>query len=80
MLEGAEDRSAKTLGADVREGTVDGSDEGLKEGALLTLGLLEGDREGSAATLGDAELAKGELEDLTVGSEEISLTMISLEG
>jgi hypothetical protein len=37
------------------EGLVDGSDdEELEEGPLLKLGLLEGDEEGWAETMGDA--------------------------
>ena len=34
---------------------MDGSDEGPEEGALLKLGLLEGDDEGWAETLGDPD-------------------------
>ncbi len=41
------------------EGLVDGPDEGLEEGPLFKLGLLEGDEEGFAEALGDAD---GELE------------------
>jgi hypothetical protein len=37
------------------DGSVDGSDEGLEEGALLTLGLLEGDEEDCAERLGGAD-------------------------
>ena len=37
------------------EGPVDGSDEDGEEGALLTLGLLEGDEEGCLETLDDSD-------------------------
>ena len=41
------------------EGLVDGSDEEGEEGALLTLGLLEGGEEGCVETLDDPD---GEVE------------------
>ena len=37
------------------EGTADGSDKGLEEGALLKLGQLEGDEDGWADKLGVAD-------------------------
>jgi hypothetical protein len=48
-------------------GTVDGSDDGLEEGGLLRLGLLQGDEGGSAETLGNSY---GELEGLVDGSDD----------
>jgi hypothetical protein len=50
LLEADEEGSAETLAdADTElEGLLDGSDEGLEEGGLLKLGLLEADEEGSA--------------------------------
>jgi hypothetical protein len=73
LLEGDEEGSAEKLGDADGElnGPVDGSDKGLKEGALLKLGTVvaDGELEGPLLKLGE-DLTDGELDGPVDGSDE----------
>jgi hypothetical protein len=61
-------------------GSVHRSGVGGAEGALLTLGLLEGDEEGCAETLGDPDAdVEGPVDGSIEGPEEGALLTLGIE-